>query len=864
MSVIQTNSNVNSLSATRGKLLPTSCESFQDLSLLEEALAEVSEVIAPVWPLKDYVAVNPYAGISHRSFMDARAYLKVFSDCETLMPIEYFAAEYHHGHFKIEDIQMAMDELASTGETQTLTADQIAQNLNAIGLVDLSPDQLVTKPNLDRPIRTIAEIVNKWTGKDVDWSEAIVDEISKHCAAHYDQAQATWESPYKHLSLYEAWQIVAQHDRNIEILGLTGFRKFVGSLPPTPEASIAYSLEKLGVPQPLWSTLLLCQAFSVPGWSAWTKYQTSWAENSCPEKNDLACLLAIRLAYDVALAKAKSLSVNWSSYVETAPSSFKLPQEILGGDSKIRLILLRASEIAYRNSLLRSLSISEGRSPQAEGRKLAQMVFCIDVRSERIRRQLESQSCDIETFGFAGFFGMAFEYATLGQRSGDLQLPVLLKPQFKVQECVHETDSAHECAAVTKRQQMRSWRMVWKSFQVSAASCFAFVETTGLLFGLKLLSRVVGYNSKLSDAKFDGIAKADHSLLGPTLRGLNHQGITTSRQADMAEGMLRTLGLTKNFARLVVFCGHASQTDNNPLAAGLDCGACGGHSGEPNARFAAMLLNQPYIRKAMADRGIPIPEDTHFLGALHNTTTDRIEFFDIEELPVGQQDALQELVGSCASATRLTQTERMPIVSCSSQIALLKRAMDWSEVRPEWGLAGNASFIAAPRSMTQKANLDARSFLHSYDYTQDTEGKVLETIMTAPMIVANWINMQYYASTVDNRHFGSGTKTIHNVVGGFGILSGNGGDLMTGLPWQSLHTGKQCQHLPMRLQVVINAPREMINRVIEKHQLVADLLTGGWLHLIAIDDQTTFRYTQAGEWEALQTEQASCVEGVSV
>ena len=73
--------------------------------------------------------------------------------------------------------------------------------------------------------------------------------------------------------------------------------------------------------------------------------------------------------------------------------------------------------------------------------------------------------------------------------------------------------------------------------------------------------------------------------------------------------------------------------------------------------------------------------------------------------------------------------------------------------------------------------------------------------MTAPMIVAHWINMQYFASTVDNDHFGSGNKTIHNVVGRFGILSGNGGDLMTGLPWQSLHaeritSTRQCDCKP--------------------------------------------------------------------
>ncbi|MEZ6138515.1 MAG: putative inorganic carbon transporter subunit DabA, partial [Pirellulaceae bacterium] len=295
MSILRSQLEVNHL-RTACDQLPTCYEPFQDYSQLEEALAEVVETIAPVWPLKDYVAVNPYAGISHRSFQDARAYLKVFSDCETLMPIEYYSAEYHHGRFAQEDIEVAIEELKSIGLSQTLTAEQIAQNLAAIGLNDLSPDQFEAAPNLDRPVRTIADTVNRWLGMEIDWSEAIVDEISKHCAAHYDQGQATWPSPYKDLSLYEAWQKVAQHDRNIEILGLTGFRKFVAGLPRSPEATIAFSLKQLGVPQPLWSTFLLCQAFSMPGWSAWTKYQTSWAGHSNSDRNDLVGLLAIRLA----------------------------------------------------------------------------------------------------------------------------------------------------------------------------------------------------------------------------------------------------------------------------------------------------------------------------------------------------------------------------------------------------------------------------------------------------------------------------------------------------------------------------------------------------------------------------------------
>ncbi|MEZ6130817.1 MAG: DUF2309 domain-containing protein [Planctomycetaceae bacterium] len=817
--------------------------------VLAETLSEVAEVIAPVWPLRDYVAVNPYAGLAHRSFLDARAFLKVFSDCETLMPLEHYAAEFQRGGFSIADLEAAIAELSSIGIVQPRSAQQIIEHL-LVPAGDGScsgPSRSVRRSA--RAIRTIAEHATEPRG--IDWQEAIVDEISRHCAAHYDQGQAIWTSPNADLPLFQAWRTVATRDRNIEILGLNGFRRYVAHLPHTAEAAIVYSLNILQVPHRLWSAFLLCQAFSIPGWSAWTKYQAHWTDDAAGKSDDFIDLLAIRLAYDAALSQALSLQWNWDSITNSELASFRSERTLPGDDSVLRYTLLRATEIAYRTELLGSLNI-ERETPTSQGqRRLAQMVFCIDVRSERIRRHLEQQSSDIETFGFAGFFGMGFEYVELGQTSGCSHLPVLLKPQFKVNESLSDDLSQQESTAVDRRHRCRTWRSLWKGLQTSASSCFSFVETMGPYYGLRLLQRALGYTPPAADVRSDGLTGEQCNRLAPSLHGLNQQGLTLTQQANMAETMLRNLGLSRKFARLVVFCGHSSRTENNPLAAGLDCGACGGHSGEPNARFAALLLNQADIRQALAERGIVIPADTHFVGALHNTTTDAITFFDVHNVPEAAQPALQELQQSCAVAGEQTRRERLPTVAARSTADLFRRAGDWSEVRPEWGLAGNAAMVVAPRSLTMNSVLDARSFLHSYDYRQDNDGKVLETIMTAPMIVANWINLQYYASAVDNHHSGSGTKTIHNVVGKFGILSGNGGDLQTGLPWQSLHTGNRYQHLPLRLHVVIMAPREMIDRIIAEHQSLANLLDGQWLHLIAIDEGRAWRYDATGNWQLM-------------
>jgi uncharacterized protein YbcC (UPF0753/DUF2309 family) len=184
---------------------------------------------------------------------------------------------------------------------------------------------------------------------------------------------------------------------------------------------------------------------------------------------------------------------------------------------------------------------------------------------------------------------------------------------------------------------------------------------------------------------------------------------------------------------------------------------------------------------------------------------------------------------------------------------VLARSRDWAQVRPEWGLAGCSAFVAAPRERTRGVDLAGRSFLHSYDWRADQGFAVLELIMTAPMVVASWINLQYYASTVDNRLFGSGNKTLHNVVGKVGVLEGTGGDLRTGLPWQSVHDGVHYQHEPLRLNVVIEAPRDAMNDVIARHPGVRDLVDHGWVHLLAMDDSGNVSHRYAGDlrWEPI-------------
>lgn len=253
------------------------------------------------------------------------------------------------------------------------------------------------------------------------------------------------------------------------------------------------------------------------------------------------------------------------------------------------------------------------------------------------------------------------------------------------------------------------------------------------------------------------------------------------------------------------------------------------------------------MRAALAERGIALPDDTVAVAGLHDTTTDRVAILDPETVPPSHADDLARLEEALAAAGELTRAERSLRIAGSTAETLKARAADWAQVRPEWGLAGCSAFIAAPRARTAGVDLGGRAFLHTYDWTKDEGFGVLEVVMTAPMVVASWINLQYYGSSVDQTVFGSGNKVLHNVVGGIGVLEGGGGDLRVGLPFQSLHDGEREAHAPRRLSVVIEAPQQAIRDVIARQEGVRQLLDSGWVSLFVMDGEGRISARYAGD-----------------
>jgi hypothetical protein len=169
------------------------------------------------------------------------------------------------------------------------------------------------------------------------------------------------------------------------------------------------------------------------------------------------------------------------------------------------------------------------------------------------------------------------ELVPWGELAGSSHAPAPLAPSLRV----HDGPAGHHAAATSlgRRVERRGWRTAWQGFKKSATASFAFVETCGLAWGLDLVRRSLGVTSWAVDPRFDGVAAADREAFGPLIDDRPLTGAYGDRLIELAAGIVRGLHLPDLDTPLVVLCGHASRTVNNPLKAALDCGACCGQAG---------------------------------------------------------------------------------------------------------------------------------------------------------------------------------------------------------------------------------------------------------------------------------------------
>jgi uncharacterized protein YbcC (UPF0753/DUF2309 family) len=689
------------------------------------------------------------------------------------------------------------------------------------------------------------------------------NELNRHmikwCKLFLDESQAVLTMPNREEGFYRAWRKLAQHDPALS----RKVRKQLSVLPEEAETALMEVLLTLEIPVSEIQGYLEAHLLSLPGWGGMMLWRS---QTSSKESQLLLDYLAVRISMEWALVQPfvpltekgkdkinlETLLAAWAewgdlpiyNWLQLSPSEIKARLVLAYRLDRIarNRILLEAWEKTYEDQLKKMLVSQQ----PIENIKpaLAQFVFCIDVRSEPFRRKLEKAG-DFETFGTAGFFGLPIETCELGSNHTHHSLPVMFTPQYKVSESSPDAESFQ-----LRLHSVHSLGDTFQTMKHNLVSSMVLPEISGPWLSLQTLARSIMPRSTgraFSKLRETWLHKPSTKLsLDQTLTAENVLpiGFSVKEQVHYVQQALKMMGLTEHFAPLVVICGHGSHSTNNPYHSALDCGACGGASSSFNARVLAALCNLATVRKGLETEGIVIPKETVFVAAEHITSRDELRFLYVPEMTGEVKRAFDRIqavlpkVGEAAAAERNSQLPNLRTSFKNAKAEAEHRSEDWSEVRPEWGLARNAAFIIGERRLTQGCNLEGRVFLNNYNWKKDKNGAILGSIISGPATVAQWINLQYYASTVAPHYYGSGNKTTQTVTSGLGVMQGNASDLLPGLPWQSvMKSDEEAYHEPLRLLVVIQAPKEYVKRVLEQNHAFGQKVKNGWIRLASIDHE---------------------------
>ncbi|MEC7814908.1 MAG: DUF2309 domain-containing protein [Pseudomonadota bacterium] len=792
-----------------------------DTHTMATALGAACERIAPVWPLDRWIAVNPWWGLRQQTMAQASQLLQRQGSAGLLMEPGFFRDAWESGRIETADLEAAAREagvsVASGGVEQQAMAW------------------------LDRPRTTEASIMSAVATVTVSGGDSLEQRLREQlgaiCAQFFDQRQARWRKGSSGETLFAYW-----HRSGLPALvGMLpgNLRKMAKAIPDQWPEAAEQMAAALNLSESQATHLSHHLLLKLLGWASWCRGEDWRAGLTGAPTEHTQSLAGIWLISEwLALQALPERDQN-----RIRESWQPLPTVALNDEPHGLWVWQRAYEHAWQRRFFADLSAGQSAQPDTEVRPEVQAAFCIDVRSEVFRRHFEAAYPEARTSGVAGFFGMPVAHCSHGPSDDEHRLPGLLAPGYRYIDTTGdaERDRTLNLELDRKEQLRESVRRA----KYSSLSTFTLVETTGLAWVSKLIK--------------DSLHKRKQPATGGVKEGRLHHLLGGDPVADpervrLAEGLLRTLSLTGNFPSVLLMVGHGSQTDNNPNEAGLACGACGGKNGGINARVSAELLNDRLVRAGLAERGIVLPESTLVLAAEHNTVTDTVMLLDTGVIPQSHKAVVDRLKGRLLDAGVACRRERATALKLNGlnddelKEAMALRTRNWAEVRPEWGLANNAALIIAPRDRTREVNLAGRCFLHDYDPALDEAGQVLHGLMNAPMVVANWINLQYYASVVQPQVYGAGNKLLHSVVGGnLGVIEGNGIDLRIGLPVQSVHDGERWRHEPQRLTVIIDAPAERIETVLANSPDVRALVDNQWLYLCRFTEQGIARYDQ-GEW----------------
>jgi len=954
------------------------------MSVLEK-LNAVKDTVPHYWPIGSFIHHNPLKGFENMHFKDALAKAKSIFGGKVYMGSPYFMDLYKQGKIDIAIFEANVRHLLEknglemdldSAKTFLMEISPKWQSLRNSFFLKKEPvdDELLAYLSA----KSVFNDKKAWLGKLVEHmtlyeindalfcsrdKELVEKDIIEYIARFLDEDQTTLTMPNRELGMFEA------------------FKRFE-NVPYEKDAQrfVEEALMQLRVKDV--ESYLLTHLLKLHGWAGFIKYRSEDPDYFTQQQypSTLMDYMAIRLYFELKAVKHRKISdfERFAQYaennlsdvivkllvhknrlsgqclddLEAGVSADSVLEKYTANELHLDAMLIHHAHASLRSDLsltglasviekireekgyvwLKSLEDSyikhyvdaiTGHKEKEEEKPAASATFCLDVRSEVIRRYIEKSGA-YRTYGAGGFLGIPIAFVEFDKAHELFLSPAIVKPKNVVFEIPVESSDKYR----TKKGVNKTTKKVLNDLKNNPYTPFITVEAIGWLFGInlfgktflpqktkklfskikpqkpkttytidrlsaekiefyirKLHTKIIAklLNSRLgrefSGEEIDGVWK--HLVFGADLKldipgeiigklktlyqitpedytyqknKLSMVGFTLEEKVKYLHNYLTMIGQVDDFPEFVTIIGHGSISDNNPFESALDCGACGGNISLPNTRALCMIANAEDVREKIKELGIRIPENTKFIPGLHITTTDEIKFYDTDVLTDEAMRKFSKIERDFNAASARAREERLQALPYThSHEDIMIKSMDWSEPRPEWGLAKNMGVFAGPRSSIKHLELNNRFFMHSYDWKVDNENAdILTRIFNGPLIVGEWINLEHYFSTVDNYVYGAGSKVYHNIVAKIGVYNGNYSDLKIGLPSQSVFLEGKAYHEPVRLLTFMEAPLEKVGKAVE-NSIAKPFILNEWIRPVIIDRTAKKVYTyESGDFRVIK------------
>lgn len=780
---------------------------------IDQIIGKIKHFLPSQLSLKDFIHHNTLHAFQDKNFNDAMTLASIVFGINGYLSQSDFIDLFNQNKISEELLKSKLEEFNSQG--WGVCWDDLFHN---------------HKPRYEKRVGEVRKLWQKQVGYNFDHlTQSKLYRLGLH---FLDQGISDWGFLQGNLNFLEALRNLERH--SYISLFLNGQSR-AKNIFMNPNSKIEDLLEIIVGSEKLYENYLFDQQFCHPGWSGLVSAIEDFPETLFHKRKiTLSEYIFFELCLELDYLD-HNYDEDWPKVGSVIPEATDLFSEhqtnIL---DKVCAIWQSAFEWTCYDQALAVASYDLKKN--VNQKKSFQAIFCIDDRECSLRRYVEHADQSSETFGAPGFFGIDFFYHAENSHHLTKLCPAPVTPKHVILEKGSKNKNKKDLHFSKKTHSF--WGGLLTSYIVGYWSAFQLFLSIFRPSISPATASSLRHMDKVSDLIYEN--NPDHSKFYDL-----QIGYTVKEMSDRLEGLLTTIGLNENFADIIYVVAHGASTINNPHYSAYDCGACSGRPGSINARLLAKIANNTKVRVELKKRGIDIPDSTHFLSALHDTTRDEIEFYDESLIPIELKDLHLKNIKTFKTALTQNSKERSRRFSISNKSAeamheeVKLRSVSLFEPRPELNHATNAICIVGRREISKGKFFDRRCFLNSYDPTKDLKGDILANLMKALAPVCGGINLEYYFSRVDNKRLGAGTKLPHNVMGLIAVANGTDGDLKPGLPTQMIEV-----HDPVRLLFIIEQEKDIALSAVKRNPEVYEWIKNEWIIYTSIDPQNKkiFRY----------------------